>query len=342
MNNKLYEVLKFGLVQVGVLFFLFTLLILIVEFRYWYKYAIKYPRNNFNTVTWGHEVRNNRWGFRERDFDISTIKKADFFTVVVLGDSLTWGAGLEESERYSNLLEGHLQSEYPNKKIMVINFGVSGGPTTMEQNIYGSIYQELKPNLTIVGFCLNDPQEKSQDYSKERETFFSKIEPKLNFLDRYHMKGTAKHISKIYENMLLASKKIPRWTEALDRVYDVDSIEWNKFSKALEKIAQMSQEISTNPPIFISLNQGTFDRTLTDYNHPNEQLKLFLKWYHQAELAASKSGFIAINCEKEFNSLGNHMLQVVPKEDGHPTAEMNKIYAQKLFSVIKENNFVNK
>lgn len=129
---------------------------------------------------------------------------------------------------------------------------------------------------------------------------------------------------------------------AIERGEKVNSLEWDRFSKALESIVQMSREISPNPPIFISLNQGVSLRVSTDYNNPNENLKLFLKWYHQAEFTANQAGFIAINCEKEFKNLRNYIMAVVPKEDGHPTAEMNKIYAQKLFSVIKQNAFVNK
>lgn len=340
--SKFHRILKIGLIQVVILFFLLILLILVIELRFYYKYKIKYPPNDFVTITWGHKVKNNKWGFRERDYNISAIKKADCFLIAVLGDSLTWGAGLTESQRYSNLLEGYLQSEYPNKKIIVMNFGIPSGPTTKEQSIYKSIYKEFKPNLTILGFCFNDPQEKQQHYSKEREIFFEKVDPVVSFLNRYHMKGTAKLIPTVYENILIAFKKIPHWTVALDRVYNVNSLEWNRFLKALEAIVQMSGEIAPNPPIFISLNQGVSNRVPTDYNNPDERLQLYIKWYHQAEFAANQAGFIAINCENEFKNLNNHIMAVIPNEDIHPSAKMNEIYARKLFSIIKEKGFVNK
>ncbi len=32
----------------------------------------------------------------------------------------------------------------------------------------------------------------------------------------------------------------------------------------------------------------------TDYNYPDEHLRLFLQWYHQAEQAARDIGFISV------------------------------------------------
>jgi lysophospholipase L1-like esterase len=82
--------------------------------------------HNGKLYTWGHEVRHNRFGFRERDF--VTPKPQGTFRIMVLGDSLTWGAGLAEEERYTNLLESALNREFDHgPKVEVLNFGVSGG-----------------------------------------------------------------------------------------------------------------------------------------------------------------------------------------------------------------------
>lgn len=325
----------------------FFLTVFVIELFYWYKYTIKLPRNDgpMATVTWGHKVEYNRWGFRERDFSRLTFNKQDFL-IFVLGDSLTWGTGLSEEQRYSNRLEQYLRKAYPDKKIVVLNFGMSGGATTHQRNLLRIIYREIrvKPNLIVVGFCLNDLQEKGQNYSKEREAYFSKIEPVLFFLRVIEMKGSCQIISRLFENILIVSKRIPNWMDALDRVYRKDSLEWKRFEKALRDICYMSKKITSNPPIFISLNQGVFINKPTDYNKPDDILmNYFLRWHHQAESAARKQGFFAVNCEEEFkkeDSLRNHIMAVMPGEDIHPTAEMNQIYARKLFSVIEleENN----
>ncbi len=118
--------------------------------------------------TWGHLVVNNKYGFRERDFDIP---KPKVYRIMVLGDSLTWGAGLDINERYTNLAESYLNQAFPERKFEVLNFGLRGGPTTMEKDILRKYKNLVKPNRIVVGFCLNDPQPKDQDYTIEREEF---------------------------------------------------------------------------------------------------------------------------------------------------------------------------
>ena len=286
-------------------------------------------------------LKNNRLHFREREIEKKVLFHPQAFNIMVLGDSLTWGAGLHESERYSHLLQTYLQSEYPQKRINVWNFGISGGPTIKERDILRSHYKTIKPHLVIVGFCINDPQPKNQSYSKEKSQYFSKIYPFLNFLARLKLTGTIKLVTKAYNKILIATEKIPTWTTALDRTYDKNSTEWKNFETALQNIFSMSKEVSPHAPIFISLNQGTSNRDPTDYSQPDEILNSFLKWYHQAEDTANRIGFVTVNVEQEFKTKFNgYVMAVVPKEDNHPTKEMNEIYAQKLFSTIKKLSYI--
>src|SRR5260370_40571869 len=110
---------------------------------------------NGKLITWGNPVENNRFDFREREF--VTPKPPNVFRIMVLGDSLTWGAGLAPDERYSNLLEKSLNETYPGKKFEVLNFGIPGGPTTEERDILRKYRDRVQPDLIIVGFCINDP-----------------------------------------------------------------------------------------------------------------------------------------------------------------------------------------
>ena len=59
----------------------------------------------------------NNLGFRDAD----VLPKTDRYRIVVIGDSITWGVGLSEPERFSNLLQRFLGSSYD-----VLNFGIPG------------------------------------------------------------------------------------------------------------------------------------------------------------------------------------------------------------------------
>jgi lysophospholipase L1-like esterase len=71
-------------------------------------------------------ARSGRWsagpsnslGFRERDIPPQSTAR---YRIVVVGDSFTWGQGIERAERFSDLLEQFLGPRYE-----VFNFGVRG------------------------------------------------------------------------------------------------------------------------------------------------------------------------------------------------------------------------
>jgi lysophospholipase L1-like esterase len=65
-----------------------------------------------------HEpIHLNNLGFRDGDVPA----KGPRFRIVIIGDSITWGAGLLESERYSSQLQRFLGSGYE-----IVNFGIPG------------------------------------------------------------------------------------------------------------------------------------------------------------------------------------------------------------------------
>lgn len=55
--------------------------------------------------TYGHEVRANSWGFREREFVERDGEGSQTFRIMVLGDSITMGFAIAEEDRYTNILE---------------------------------------------------------------------------------------------------------------------------------------------------------------------------------------------------------------------------------------------
>jgi lysophospholipase L1-like esterase len=68
-------------------------------------------------ATRGEPTPLNNLGYR----DIDVPPKSPRYRIVVIGDSITWGVGLSEQERFSNLLQRFLGSDYE-----VFNFGIPG------------------------------------------------------------------------------------------------------------------------------------------------------------------------------------------------------------------------
>lgn len=70
-----------------------------------------------------YTVRTNNEGLR--DYEYPLVKPAQNVRVALVGDSVTFGAGLNLEDTYAKQLERLLNNHYT-KKIEVINFGASG------------------------------------------------------------------------------------------------------------------------------------------------------------------------------------------------------------------------
>lgn len=297
----------------------------------------KLPHNNGvvdgQRYTWGHLVTNNRFGFREREF--VTPKPEDAFRVMVLGDSLTWGAGLSPEQRYTSIAEAKLKAQFPDRTIEVLNFGIEGGPTIIEQLILSKLADTVEPDLVVVGFCLNDPQPRRQNYSMEREKLNETLVARAVYRTKVLLEGMhLRYVGKILNDAFYRSAErlglIPTWQTALQRTYDPNSEEWKLFIHALQEIKRVSDNRGLAEPIFAILNQGSFTDRPTDYANPDPILAQYLKWYSQAESAARIVGYNAYNHEQDFKDQINNTNMAVNIMDGHPSSAVNEIYGTRL------------
>jgi len=310
--------------------------IILYGFEFFFDPYDKLPQNGFingKLYTWGHPVKVNRFGFREKAF--STPKPNNLYRVMVLGDSLTYGAGLRPEERYTKIAEKILNRQFTRFPIEVLNFGVSGGPTLLEAELLKRLKSIVQPDLVVVGFCLNDPQPRSQEYSIEKELldnkFVTRIVQNISLILKFfklNYIGTL--VKDTYYKTAQGLGLIPAWQEALDRVYNPSSDEWQKFIQALKKIKTISDSLDLAPPVFIVLNQGTYTDRPTDYAHPDPYLKQYLRWYHQAEQAAQEQGFQTYNHETAIAQQLNNEPLSINILDGHPSAHLNRIYGEAL------------
>jgi hypothetical protein len=101
----------------------------------------------FETPQFRTFVRINENGLRDRQHSYE--RQNDFKRILVLGDSFAWGYGVEESERFSQLLEASLDVE-------VINAGVSGYSTDQELLWYRNEGIKYETDLVILMLAGND------------------------------------------------------------------------------------------------------------------------------------------------------------------------------------------
>jgi lysophospholipase L1-like esterase len=117
--------------------------------RYVYRdvYSSADGRDYFGHRHGGPRIHANTLGFREREIGP---KSPDRYRIAIVGDSFTWGQGIEESERYSNLLQRYLGPGYE-----VLNFGVPGNNLPE----HGQVLEQtlpVSPDFVLLQLYVND------------------------------------------------------------------------------------------------------------------------------------------------------------------------------------------
>lgn len=106
-----------------------------------------FPNAKFSDVP----ISINSHGFRDKDFMVG--RKT--FRILVLGDSITFGAGIAASDRYTEEISRRL---CPENRCVVMNLGVTGYQIGNYEAVLTEQISELKPDLVVIGFCMNDIQ----------------------------------------------------------------------------------------------------------------------------------------------------------------------------------------
>lgn len=99
-----------------------------------------------------NNVRLNTWGFREREFEL--IKPDGVCRIAVIGDSFTFGQGIAEEDRFTNLLEKYLNKG--KNRYEVLNFSKPGTETIDHIVILKDVVLKAKPDFIILQWYFND------------------------------------------------------------------------------------------------------------------------------------------------------------------------------------------
>lgn len=98
-------------------------------------------------------MKSNSLGFRDREYPIE--KPNGLKRVVVLGDSFTWGWGVEQPEIFCEVAEQNM------KGVDFINLGQTAYSTAQEYVIYKNLGMKFSPDFTVLAFGPNDIMENS-------------------------------------------------------------------------------------------------------------------------------------------------------------------------------------
>lgn len=94
------------------------------------------------------KIKHNSMGFRDDEHFLN--KKNRIKRIIVLGDSFTWGWGIDKNDVFTEKLESKLQNTE------VINMGIPGSGIAQEYIILKEYALKFNPDIVILGFFLDD------------------------------------------------------------------------------------------------------------------------------------------------------------------------------------------
>lgn len=106
----------------------------------------------YNTIEFDFEVRVNNLGFRGEDINIDN---DDTYRILCLGDSFTYGWGVNVENSWPNKLETYLRSNGM-ENVEVLNLGHGGGYTKQYKEDMIKAVPLLKPDLVLIGVLQAD------------------------------------------------------------------------------------------------------------------------------------------------------------------------------------------
>jgi lysophospholipase L1-like esterase len=111
-----------------------------------------------------HHSQPSRPDFRDRGNPLASGKPPGTFRVVVVGDSFTWGFGVSSQDAYPDRMQETLDrraaaaAPAPTTRIEVVSFSRPGWNTVLELRALERSFDQLAPDVLVVGYCLNDAE----------------------------------------------------------------------------------------------------------------------------------------------------------------------------------------
>lgn len=100
----------------------------------------------------GVDVKINSDGLRDEEY---TVERNNNHRIAVLGDSLTFGWGVEKQDTYEVVLENMLSETRPTE---MINFGHGNYNTVQQLNLFKEKGLKYKPDSVVVFYFINDAE----------------------------------------------------------------------------------------------------------------------------------------------------------------------------------------
>jgi lysophospholipase L1-like esterase len=258
-------------------------------------------------------------GFREKQYPVE--RRPGVRRIAVIGDSYTFGYGVDFAEIFSKRLEEKLNGS--GQPYEVINFGVPGYNTTLELATLRESAAQFKPDLVIVGYVLND----TEIQNRRKDTAGSK--GGTSIINAAHL--ALKDISMLYyflapklgalAGALFNARYAVGGTKEIIRSFEDDAPGWIESRNALLGIAEEARAIGAPTLVVV------FPMMVDSYP---------LAAAHNRITAFCREHGIAV-LDLMSTLEGRKVSEMIVVLDGHPNGRMHRIFADRIYDYLSQN-----
>jgi lysophospholipase L1-like esterase len=280
--------------------------------------------------------RINQDGIRDREY--SLVKPEGTFRIAAVGDSVTFGFGLDLVDTWPKQLERELQKTHPHAE--VINFGVMGYNTPQEAERIQDKVLKYQPDLIIIDYSLND----IGVFSRERRVlntykgynsflttgsgFVDSILPHFKtymlIKNRLYLKKTNADTRPQYSKDGLKYLKIGYNRYFFDAYQEPEN--WKILNAAFAKIRALTQP--KIPVLFVIHTE------LTEMDH-----YLFTEIHEKVKKLCQDHGFPVLDPLAEMLAYKAKDLRI-STTNVHPNAFGNKVFVQAIVRYLQANSMI--
>jgi hypothetical protein len=188
-------------------------------------------RANSNGHLLGRRISINSLGIR--DYEIQEHKTEGTYRIIILGDSITMGAGVDIEDIYSKKLESLLNLRSKTNKFEALNFGIWGYNSVQEVDFFESKGLNLSPDLVLVGFFPNDAS-KTSSLEIKHDSFLYKFANNSHFV-RFLKPRLAALGRKV-------NLPVKTYISSLDNDFEDESSSWKECQASLRRLKTLSYQ----------------------------------------------------------------------------------------------------
>ncbi len=244
----------------------------------------------------------NEHGFRGASVPIQ--KPEGVRRVVCLGDSITFGEGVDDAATYPRRLEALLNRNAP-PRWEVLNFGVQGHGTVDSFLLYSMYAAQFDPDIVLLGFFLNDAMDGAETIRRNEEWTADWPISALSHISR---------ISELIERSRIAARMQADYFEAIRR--SIDSPRWETCRRAMRDLQRLTRERGARFEVIVFPVLWGLE---SDY--PFEDM------HGRIREACREDGIACLDLLEAFKGRAAADLWVHPT-DHHPNAEGQRIAAE--------------